>query len=50
VTYLEVELPKKEILIAYVSNFLIPKIPENPKNVIKSSPKGKFDGLCKQVM
>jgi hypothetical protein len=47
--YLGVEFPKRVILMAYVSNILIPKIPKNSKNVIKSSQKGNFDGLYKQV-
>jgi hypothetical protein len=43
-------MSKKEILMDDISNLLILKIPKNSKNVIKLSPKGNFDGLCKQVM
>jgi hypothetical protein len=45
-----VELPKKEILMDDISSLLILKIPKKLENVIKLSPKGNFDGLCKQVM
>jgi hypothetical protein len=45
-----VELPKKEILMDDVSNLFNPENTKKLENVIKLSPKGNFDGLCKQVM
>jgi len=39
------ELPKKEILMAYVSDLFCSK---NSKKIIKITKKGNFDGLCKQ--
>jgi hypothetical protein len=40
VIYLGVEFPEKEILMAYVTSFLILKIPKNPKKLINHPQKG----------